>query len=86
MSAQIALSKRLGLGFALALLPTAGFGSIAAIWIGVHALKKIRNSRDKLSGGTMAFWCIALGFVGLIVSALWFWRTVVHFESHRPIG
>ena len=68
MNEQIALSKSLGLGFALSVMPTAGLGSIAAIIIGLRARKKIATSRYELTGSGMAAWCIIVGAIGLIVS------------------
>jgi hypothetical protein len=68
MSEQIALSKSLGLGFALSVVPTAGVGSIAAIVIGLRARKKIATSRYELTGSGMAAWCIIVGSLGLIMS------------------
>lgn len=68
MSEQIVLSKSLGLGFALSIIPTAGIGSIAAIVIGFRARKKIATSRYELTGSGIAAWCIVVGSIGLIMS------------------
>lgn len=68
MSEQITLSKSLGLGFALSVIPTAGIGSVAAIIIGLRARKKIATSRYELTGSGMAAWCVVVGSIGLIMS------------------
>ena len=70
IEAQIVLSKSLGLGVALSLLPSAGLGSVAAIVIGMRAKKKIKESGDKLVGSGMASWCVAVGYVGLIANVV----------------
>jgi len=76
IEAQVALSKSLGLGVALSLLPVAGLGSLAAIVIGVRAKKKIKESGDKLAGGGMASWCVAVGYVGLAANAVLLWLLI----------
>lgn len=75
IEAQIALSKSLGLGVALSLLPVAGLGSIASIVIGVRARKKIKESADKLSGSGVAAWCIVVGSLGLLANIF----AIMHF-------
>jgi hypothetical protein len=74
---QVALSKGLGLGVALSLLPVAGIGSLAAIIIGARAKKKIKESGGQLAGGWMASWCVVVGTVGLIANVFLFWRLVI---------
>lgn len=68
LATQIALSKRLSLGIALSLLPSLGLGSLAAIWIGISAYKKIKASNGELTGIWAARWCMCAGFVGLVLS------------------
>lgn len=65
---QIALSKSLGLGLALSMIPTAGLGSLAAIIIGLRAQKKIETSKYELTGRGVALWCIVVGGIGLVAS------------------
>jgi hypothetical protein len=79
VDAQVALSKRLALGFALSLLPVAGLGSLAAIVIGLRAWKKIEASNQKLVGGGLATWCVVAGVVGLLANALLLWPTIIRF-------
>jgi hypothetical protein len=76
IDAQMALSKNLSLGVVLSLLPVAGLGSAAAIWIGVRAWKKIGASEQKLVGTGMAVWCVAAGVIGLIANVVFFWPMV----------
>ena len=59
----------LGVGFALSLYPTAGVGSLIALLIGVRALRIIRQSKGEVAGRGMAWWCIAVGAVGLATVA-----------------
>jgi hypothetical protein len=65
---QVALSKSLGLGFALSVIPAAGAGSIAALIIGLRAQKRIKASKHELTGRGMALWCVIVGSLGLAAS------------------
>jgi hypothetical protein len=64
---QIKLSKSLGLGFALSLIPLYGVGSVAALVIGFRAKKRIAASQGRLAGAGMAAWCIIVGSAGVLV-------------------
>jgi hypothetical protein len=80
---QIALSKSLSLGFVFSLLPIAGLGSLAAIWIGARGWKKIEASGGKLVGTGMVLWCIAAGVAGLIWNGVFFWPMVLVIDEDR---
>lgn len=55
----------LGVGFALSLYPSAGVGSLIALLIGIRALRIIRHSEGEVAGRGLAWWCIAVGALGL---------------------
>ena len=70
LETQSALSKSLALGLMFTVLPAAGVGSIAAIWIGIRGRKKIQESNGDLVGAGVATWCIYVGALGLVANIL----------------
>jgi hypothetical protein len=71
LKAQIKLGTNLGLGVALSLIPAAGLGSLAAIWVGWAAKKTIARSDEKLVGHGMANWCLIVGSLGLVANLVY---------------
>jgi len=63
---QVRLSKMLAMGFALSLVGAGGFGSLAALLIGLKALTVINRSQVELVGKWMAWWCIIISALGAI--------------------
>jgi hypothetical protein len=57
----------LATGFSLSLCGVAGLGSLAALLIGLNALRTINRSPDEISGKWMAWWLIIVGGVGSVV-------------------
>jgi hypothetical protein len=64
---QVRVSKLLGLGFILTIVPMVGLGSLAALLIGLKAKKIIQQSGSEIAGLRMAWWCIIAGAVGVII-------------------
>ena len=64
LESQVRLSKLLGLGFVLSLITTGGLSSLAALIIGVRALRIIKRSRGEVVGKRMAWWCVVVGALG----------------------
>ena len=62
--AQVKVSVLLGYGFALSLAATGGLGSLAAFAIGLEARRRIKESRGRLAGLRLAWWCIVTGALG----------------------
>ena len=69
LESQVRVSKMLGVGFALSLYPSAGVGSLIALLIGIRALRIIRHSEGEVAGRGLAWWCIAVGALGLATVA-----------------
>jgi len=66
LETQVRLSKMLAMGFVLSLCVVAGLGSLAALLIGLKALKTINRSPVELSGKWMAWWCVIVGGLGAV--------------------
>ena len=64
---QIKVSKILSRGFVFSIVWLAGFGSLIAVISGFQALKIINRSQDKIAGIKMAWWCIIVGRLGIII-------------------
>jgi hypothetical protein len=75
---QIRLSKMLATGFALSLVGAGGFGSLAALLIGVKALITITRASTKLAGIWMTWWCIIVGGIGAIVLLPFTFSLLIH--------
>jgi len=64
---QIRLSRSLTTGFAFSIVWLAGVGSLIALAIGIKALVQISRSGKKLSGSGLAWWCVVVGGIGVVV-------------------
>lgn len=60
----------LGVGFACSLLGVGGITSVVAIVIGLKARRIIKASNGELVGLDMAWWCILIGALGLLLLPL----------------
>ena len=67
LALQVRVSKMLGCGFAFSLVASGGFGSLAALVIGLRARSIIKKSGGELSGMRMAWWCIVVGGLGAAI-------------------
>jgi hypothetical protein len=80
---QVKLSVLLGCGFAFSLVALGGVGSLIAFVIGWRARSRIKRSHNQLAGLRMAWWCIVVGGLLMIITPLaiiseifhWKWRT-----------
>ena len=72
LARQVRVSKMLGLGFILTIVPMVGIGSLAALLIGLKAKSIIQQSNSEIGGIKMAWWCIIAGAVGVIVFPILF--------------
>jgi hypothetical protein len=63
---QLRVSKMLGYGFAFSLVWAGGVGSLLAVVIGLRARRLIRRADFEIAGMAMAWWCIAVGALGLV--------------------
>lgn len=72
---QVKVSKILSRGFIFSIVWLGGVGSLMAVILGIRALRIIKNSETKLSGKVLAWWCIVLGGLGMIImsSAMIVW-------------
>lgn len=68
--AQIKLSVLLGYGFAFSLLGIGGLAPLIAFIIGWQARRRIKQSPVKLVGAKLAWWCLVVGGVGMIILPL----------------
>jgi hypothetical protein len=67
---QVRVSKMLGVGFACSLLGVGGITSVVAVIIGLKARRIIKASHGELDGIVMAWWCILIGALGLLLLPL----------------
>ena len=67
LSDQIRLSKSLTTGFAFSIVWLGGIGSLISLIIGIRALIKISKSSKKLGGSGLAWWCVGIGGIGVLV-------------------
>ncbi|MDQ6787855.1 MAG: hypothetical protein M3033_13695 [Acidobacteriota bacterium] len=67
---QIKVSKILSRGFVFSIVWLAGIGSLIAFVSGVKARKIINQSDSKIVGIKMAWWCIIVGALGMILLPL----------------
>jgi hypothetical protein len=75
--AQIKLSVLLGYGFAFSLLAIGGLAPLIAFIIGWQARRRIKQSHDKLVGAKLAWWCIIVGGLGMVIWPLVFLATTL---------
>jgi uncharacterized membrane protein len=64
---QIKVSRILCHGFVFSIVPIGGLGSLIAFISGLKARKLIRQSHGELVGIRMAWWCILVGAIGMIL-------------------
>ena len=64
---QIKVSKILSRGFIFSLVWLAGIGSLIAFVSGLQARKIINQSNGEITGLKIAWWCIIVGAIGVII-------------------
>ncbi|MEK7723318.1 MAG: hypothetical protein AAB336_03140 [Acidobacteriota bacterium] len=64
---QIKVSKILSRGFIFSIVWLAGIGSLMALILGLRARKIIIESANEIGGIKMAWWCIIVGGLGVII-------------------
>jgi hypothetical protein len=67
---QIKVSKILSRGFVFSIVWLGGIGSVIALVSGLQARKIINNSNGEIAGIKMAWWCILVGLIELVVLPL----------------
>lgn len=67
---QIKVSKILSIGFIFSIVTLAGIGSLIAFIFGIRARKIINQSNGEITGLKMAWWCIIVGALGMIILPL----------------
>jgi hypothetical protein len=65
---QIKLSRMLSMGFAFTISPAAFAFSSVSVFIGVKAMAIISESSEPMTGRVMAWWCIIVGSLQILVS------------------
>ena len=68
LALQIKVSKILSRGFVFSIVRLAGVGSLIAVVSGLQARKIIKQSGGKIAGIKLAWWCIVVGALGMIIS------------------
>jgi NADH:ubiquinone oxidoreductase subunit D len=71
MALQARVSRMLGIGFAFSIVWLSGVGSLIALIIGLRARRIIMQSEEEISGMRLAWWCIILGGLGIVIGPLW---------------
>ena len=67
LEAQIKVSKMLALGFVFSIFWIGGIGSCVAFILGMRARQIIRQSNGALVGIRLAWWCIIVGGLGILM-------------------
>lgn len=67
---QIKVSKLLSRGFVFSIVWIGGIGSFIAFISGLKARKIINRSKGEIVGIRMAWWCIIVGALGMIIAPL----------------
>lgn len=75
MALQARVSRMLGIGFAFSIVWLSGLGSLIALIIGLRARRIIMQSEEQISGIRLAWWCIIVGGLGVVIGPLWLFRT-----------
>ncbi len=71
---QIKVSRILSLGFVFSIVWLAGVGSLVAFVSGLRVRKIINQSGGPIVGTKMAWWCIVVGALGMLVLPLMVFR------------
>jgi hypothetical protein len=74
MALQARVSRMLGIGFAFSIVWLSGVGSLIALFIGLRARRIIMRSEEEISGIRLAWWCIILGGLGVVIGSLTTYR------------
>jgi hypothetical protein len=64
---QVRLCKILGLAFALSITGVAGVGSLFALVQGLRVRRVIKQHRGRFGGILLAWWCIVVGALGVLL-------------------
>ena len=64
---QIKVSKMLGMAFVLSITGIFGVGSLIALILGWKAWRIIQASDGRIGGRAMAWWCILVGTLGVLI-------------------
>ncbi|HEX8175638.1 MAG TPA: hypothetical protein VF543_11020 [Pyrinomonadaceae bacterium] len=67
---QVKVSKLLSRGFVFSIACIGGVGSLTAFIYGLRARKIIQQSNGELVGIKLAWWCIIVGGLGMIIAPL----------------
>lgn len=67
---QIKVSKILSRGFIFSIVWLAGIGSLIAFISGLQARQMINRSGGEIGGLKLAWWCIIVGALGMIIFPL----------------
>jgi hypothetical protein len=67
---QVKVSKILSRGFVFSIVWLAGIGSLIAFISGLQARKIINQSDGQIGGLKLAWWCIIVGALGMIIFPL----------------
>lgn len=67
---QIKVSKILSRGFIFSIVWLGGIGSFVAVISGLYAMRVIDKSKGQIGGIKMAWWCVIVGFIGMVASPL----------------
>ncbi|HEX8887602.1 MAG TPA: hypothetical protein VF779_00390 [Pyrinomonadaceae bacterium] len=67
LKAQVKVSKTLANGFIFSIVWLGGVGSLVALISGLRARKMIQRYKGELTGIGMAWWCIIVGSLGVII-------------------
>jgi hypothetical protein len=71
MTLQARASKMLRIGFAFSIVWLSGLGSLIALIIGLRARRIIMQSEEEIWGIRLAWWCIIVGVLGVIIGPYW---------------
>jgi hypothetical protein len=64
---QIKISKLLSRGFIFSIVWLGGIGSLVALVSGIKGLVLVGQSEGRLVGKKMAWWCILVGGIGVVI-------------------
>jgi len=70
LETQVKVSRILSRGFVFSLVWLGGIGSLIAVISGLQARYLIKKSNKQIGGIKMAWWCIIVGLVGMVLAPL----------------